>query len=334
MTTSDNNTNYFNRIIGRTTLPEAGRKQFKPTLTPEVIPENLELKTGHVALRRSQPPSDTAQVRGNHASQPVGDIHTKGRDDSRSRSLDNEPQDIIKKVTVPPVKQPTESAEAVKAMEVRSPLTEDSQTTTIIGARTNIDVKSQEILDAEVQIMPSGFPINKIVKKASSESDTKINNVMNLHADTLPPKFGVPEKIGPAKGSQSIESFDIVDSKEVKGDEEVDGNATISVPEIHSPKGVEEMKPRFVYQIGSADRPQIAGGETTTRSRQISKEKYAIKRRDDDPSETVFTINIGRVEVRAVTPTSSADIQSRTPRFSPSLSLAEYLKRRAEGKGS
>jgi hypothetical protein len=47
------------------------------------------------------------------------------------------------------------------------------------------------------------------------------------------------------------------------------------------------------------------------------------------PEETVVTINIGRIEVRAEMPAKPARAPKR--RFSPSLSLADYLKHRSEG---
>ncbi|MCL4436307.1 MAG: hypothetical protein M1503_02950 [Thaumarchaeota archaeon] len=49
-----------------------------------------------------------------------------------------------------------------------------------------------------------------------------------------------------------------------------------------------------------------------------------------EPSETVVTINIGRIEVRSITPTSP--VTESKAEFSPPLTLSDYLKRRAEGK--
>ena len=50
------------------------------------------------------------------------------------------------------------------------------------------------------------------------------------------------------------------------------------------------------------------------------------------PEETVVTINIGRIEVRAEQPAEPARVPRR--RFSPSLSLTDYLKHRSEGKAA
>lgn len=48
--------------------------------------------------------------------------------------------------------------------------------------------------------------------------------------------------------------------------------------------------------------------------------------------ETIVTINIGRIEVRAEPPAKPARVPRR--RFTPALSLADYLKQRSEGKSS
>jgi hypothetical protein len=59
-----------------------------------------------------------------------------------------------------------------------------------------------------------------------------------------------------------------------------------------------------------------------------SDDKYSVA--VTEPDETIVTINIGRIEVRAVSPV----VEARSPprmEFSPSLSLDQYLKQRMEG---
>jgi len=58
-------------------------------------------------------------------------------------------------------------------------------------------------------------------------------------------------------------------------------------------------------------------------------EHQLLQRQSNALHDTIVTINIGRIEVRASTTHNDA-VSKQSPRFTPPLTLAEYLKQRRE----
>jgi hypothetical protein len=61
-------------------------------------------------------------------------------------------------------------------------------------------------------------------------------------------------------------------------------------------------------------------------------EKLVTKASSEKPEETVVTVNIGRIEIRSASEGSGTRAPPLKKEFSPALSLADYLKQRAERK--
>lgn len=205
-----------------------------------------------------------------------------------------------------------------------------------------------------VKKKPADEPRGAIDAKGSGEERLSENAGMDIATATASHRKQVTQAAAPYEKAAAPDQDMMSDNKQEEVSAEKEEKEGERKPHFSTPAAAEApIAVHETTEVGRADYAasqikQLERGRGVVVSRDNlrtehhpklrpttgSDEKYATL---TQPDETNITINIGRIEVRAVSPVETSRSPS-PPRkeyynyYSPPLSLDEYLKRRMEGK--
>lgn len=307
--------NYFRRVIDRTLRP---RHDVKPASTPDSIREKAVIEEKGpptdrerkiVPPRKEPNPSASAAnarrdnlLKDDESRIKVSAIPEKHQEDSEEMLLSARANEIMPTITDPP--------DIVQERSI--PVTNESIPPHGHEQKDTVAPVSAQVFTAEAGL-GTKIGIDKVLQHTrrqppSSETALRIQE---------PDKSAEPIRAVPQSLSESAASF--------AGDEKTDNTLQErGVKPSHA--SASELSKNYSLETEAEIRP----ADQQERPMLVPAGSNMMKYSADvqQPEETVVTINIGRIEVRA----DPAGDLVRVPRrsFSPSLSLTDYLKQRSK----
>ena len=288
---------YFRRIIDRTLGPI--QPSVRPALTPDSIPESpVETKLSLASQKRKDAPSQK-DVKGALAAMPASVKADLPKDGTNEIETNTEPEK--------PQESHVEVLQIIEAQKPLRPADTSSNTSDISVTKQPVSpARPREQEASTVQAM-----INASANRPGIESGPATE--IRVHDD-----IKIAQSVRPVLS----DSFKPVAGKEIR--------------EIQPAPG---QPPTYLKEVAPL---QDVASFTGSRTGNDDQQKYPLlvptapigvkyASNISPPEETVVTINIGRIEVRTEPPPAEP-AKRPTHKFSPTLSLADYLKLRAEGK--
>jgi hypothetical protein len=263
----------------------------RPAITPDSIPELLETNAQHgKPARKIKAPS--APNASDEKQQPPADLPPRSGPEAKTLSEEDRPQEHAIDTTKAPEKNQTD-AQGPASLEHK---------------------KTAQVTPEMPQTDSVPLILNPRVAKSAPE-DAKVPA----------PR---PDMIFDSERTEMLAKESLI----ISTDKEKPDIATPAAPRAAMKVG----QAGNAFQIKRQERRDLATKDSPVPERyphvrpamRESADKYVSA--TPQPEETMVTINIGRIEVRAVTSGEPKSLPHKE--FSPPLSLAEYLKQRTEGK--
>jgi hypothetical protein len=303
--------NYFNRIVHNTVGPVY--PSIRPAVNPESIPETP------VALgEKLVPPSVKAGKIIDHASKtpiPFGGsatIKNNKAPPSYVSPATDERQMAVKGDVLPNESQSSPSADHLLSSDPPSQESKRIQSTTPIEDPLSkehelLPVKNSDVGDNAMPVVDD-IVAEKRVKTGRLGLDGESVAHMEVDEDSPEPSL--------------LNEPQILEGKEKTNDKLSDVQHKPQRASI-APRQASSLLTGPKADLLQEDMEQAYPSQLTTR---LSKTRYSEATNQSE--ETVVMINIGRIDVNAEVPAKPA----LKNKFSPVLSLADYLKQRSEGK--
>ena len=307
--------NYFRRIIHKTIGPV--QHSLRPAVTPESIPE-----TPHALAEKQDMPTGKNIAPANvnytpHATsaplenskEPPSHVKPASATAAEAETTVEGGGGILPKETQPlpsPANLVSSDSPLEKSTPLRpAPIEAPSKEPELLSVKNSDDAYAKPRLAvAEQRVAEPG---------GVSEESTA-----HMEENETPPELSLLDKL-PFPGGKENKSNDKLDVESLP---QLDSIAPRQAVPITSPKAdlLHENR-QDAYSALAPTSPSKTLAPTSP-----SNTRYSA--RTNQPEETVVMINIGRIEIKAEAPAKPA------PRlkFSPALSLADYLKQRSEGK--
>jgi hypothetical protein len=272
-------------------------------VTPDSIPESpAEARPAQPSWKRNYTPPAEKEVKDELATVPA---LVKGKD------LSNGDMKVIDTGSRPEKLQQNHP-EGLNDIEPQRPI----QPADTQENGSNISIKNQPIISPAHKHEREGHPLLATTKPSVSESDIKSGPAAQINVRDNDDKIAQTEKPF---------ADDIVKPAMINN-------------QIHKIQPMPEEPPRFIQDVAPLkyDDATVAGPKAGYDAQQkypslLPAEPIRTKYLSNisPPEETTVTINIGRIEVKAEPP---AEPKRTKQKFSPALSLADYLKMRSEGR--
>jgi hypothetical protein len=292
---------YFNRVVDR--MLGSGLRNVTLTITADQIPAIFEIKKNARTPQREEKPlnPDVATINTPTTSAKVITSKAEEIEEQQSRPKSSAENEKTKKTT-PSTRTTIENHDVSK-------IKEDTQ-------KENLSIKEHSRI--EEASSPAAEPA--IAVKSSEQ----------VHKNMRP-----KDKESTEKGAVAREP--------AAGRAVIDKDKVQDMQESLSPSRGEPMVGARIKEIISKQSPDqthrenlIVAFPTTTTAAMVPSqpekvpEHQHLQRQSNAFHDTIVTINIGRIEVRASSTTHNDSVPKQTPRFTPPLTLAEYLKQRQE----
>jgi hypothetical protein len=325
---------YFRRIIDRTLGPI--QPSVRPALTPDSIPESpAETKLSPASKKRKDGPSEM-DVKGALAAMSASVKVDLPKEDTNEIETNTEPE-----------KKPREShVGALHIIEAQEPLppADTSSNTQDISVTKQQQPVSPKLPPEQEEGSIVQAMINATAKRPDTESRpaTEIrvhDDIINVAQSVRPISSG--DSFKPVAGKEIRVHDDIINvAQSVRPISSGDSFKPVAGKEIREIQSLPEQHPAYLKEVALSQ--DVVVSSKGSRTGNDEQKKYRLhaptapigaKYTSNISSleEAGVTINIGRIEVK--TEPAPAEPEKRPMhKFSPTLSLADYLKLRSEGK--
>jgi hypothetical protein len=305
---------YFRRIIDRTLGPPL--PHVRPALTPDSILENPAIEA------KSTPTSRERK------------ITRPGKEANPSLAAVDAKDDEARKVPGAPERLPQYPKETLLSAAADETMPKPESHLDIAPVIPSASVKESTPPRSYEQKVPAPHASKDApAAEAGPETEIRIDKVLEPARRQPPSSEGAVRMQEPdmsakptraTAGEPPGRTFSEL-ARSIVGKEKI--HDTLPEPELE-PLRASALSEKYTPDAGAKTSSDGQQERTVLAPAGSKGTKYSVHAQQ--PEETVVTINIGRIEVRAESPAEPAPVPRR--RFSPSLSLADYLKQRSEVK--